>query len=161
MRTLTVEGILLLLGMEALVLTLYPHRFVPWVAGGVTALLLLGLLRMLAARDPTPPADELPDDAGDLLRRWISSTEAKVRRAESTRTDWDRHWRPVLAGRFEAATGQRRVKNPAAYEATGRMLMGDTLWPWVDAGNVADSGGDEPGPGRGVLTEILHRMEQQ
>ena len=161
MRTLAAEGALLLLGMQALVLTLWPHRFVPWVAGGVTVLLLLGIRRMLARRGPGSPADEPVDDAGDLLRRWVSSTEVKVRRAESTRADWDRHWRPVLAGRFEASTGQRRVKNPAAYDATGRMLMGDTLWPWVDAGNVAESGNDEPGPGRSVLAEVLHRLEQQ
>ena len=62
----------------------------------------------------------MSDDAAESLRRWLSRTETLISRAESTRTDWDRHLRPMLARQFEMATGQRRIKDHAALHATGR-----------------------------------------
>jgi hypothetical protein len=90
----------------------------------------------------------------------MSQTETLICRAESTRTDWDRHLRPRLAREFASATGQRQAKDPAAFIATGQMLFGPELWQWVDPDNVARKGGDAPGPGRGVLDEILERLER-
>jgi hypothetical protein len=58
------------------------------------------------------------------------------------------------------ATGQKQSKDRAAFQATGRMLFGAELWSWVDPQNVSRTGGDEPGPGREALDEILQRLEQ-
>jgi hypothetical protein len=66
----------------------------------------------------------------------------------------------MLARRFAIATGQKQAKDPAAFDATGRMLFGAELWAWVDPNNVARTGGREPGPGRATLEEILDRLEK-
>jgi hypothetical protein len=47
-----------------------------------------------------------------------------------------------------------------AFQATGKMLFGSELWQWVDPQNISRTGGDEPGPGREALAEILERMER-
>jgi hypothetical protein len=94
------------------------------------------------------------------LQRWLSRTEMLVSRAESTRRDWDRHLRPMLARQFELATGQRQSRNQTAFRATGTMLFGQELWAWVDPQNVSRTGDSEPGPGREALDEILRRLER-
>jgi hypothetical protein len=66
----------------------------------------------------------------------------------------------MLARQFELATGQRQVRNQAAFHATGAMLFGEELWAWVDPQNVSRTGDSEPGPGRDALDEILRRLEQ-
>ena len=161
MKTLVAQGILVLFVVEILMLLLGHRQLLPAAAGGAVAFLALGVRRLLAAERPEASPAEAADDAGESLRHWRSSTEAKIRRAESTRTDWDRHWRPILARRFEASTGARRAKNPAVFNAAGQLLLGSALWPWVDPSNVADVGNSEPGPGRTVVEEILRRREQQ
>jgi hypothetical protein len=83
-----------------------------------------------------------------------------ISQSEATRRDWDRHLRPTLARQFEMATGQKRSKDRAAYNATGQMLFGADLWPWVDPENVTRGGVEEPGPGREALDEILQRLER-
>jgi len=80
--------------------------------------------------------------------------------SESTRSDWDRHLRPMLARQFGIATGQKQNKNPEGFRATGRMLFGDELWAWVDPDNVARTDKQKPGPGRSALDEILRKLEQ-
>jgi hypothetical protein len=40
------------------------------------------------------------------------------------------------------------------------MLFGAELWEWVNPNNVTRTGDRERGPGRGVLEEILRRLEQ-
>lgn len=161
MRTAAMLGVLLVAGVEFVALVLHQQRFVMATAGAVTALLQLGILRMLQTPGAAHLRDrEAPDDAGDLLRHWLSSTESQIHWSESTRIDWDRHWRPILARRFEISTGHRRAENPAAFDATGRMLFGAELWQWVDPGNVARTGCDEPGPGRATLEELLRRLVQ-
>ena len=107
-----------------------------------------------------PPAEPENDDLGDSLRRWLANTETTIRWSDGTRKDWDRHLRPVLARRFEIATGQRMIKDPAAYAATGRMLFGAELWEWVNPNNVAPTDDHERAPGRGALEEILQKLEQ-
>jgi hypothetical protein len=94
------------------------------------------------------------------LDRWLSRTEILVNRAGSTRREWDRHLRPMLARQFEMATGQHQARDRAAFAATGRMLFGPQLWVWVDPDGIAPAAGDEPGPGRAVLDEILARLER-
>ena len=123
------------------------------------ALVLLGL-RVYLVREPGYEDAAFSNDAAESLRRWLSRTETLVSRSDSTRRDWDRHLRPMLARQFELATGQRQARNHAAFHATGAMLFGPELWAWVDPQNVSRTGGDEPGPGREALDEILRRLEQ-
>lgn len=162
MRVTALLGAVLLAGVELAALMLGQRQFAPAAAGVATALLLLGTLRMLAGRDGGPgPGTEPADEPGAALRHWRSSTEAQIHWSESTRRDWDRHWRPILARHFEAAAGQRQAVDPAAFDATGRMLFGDDLWGWVHPGNVTAAGGDRPGPGRAALEEILRRLDRR
>jgi hypothetical protein len=130
------------------------------VVGVMLALVLLAL-RLYLVREPDFDAGgALGNDPAESLRRWLSRTETLISRSESTRRDWDRHLRPMLARQYEMATGQRRAKDHAAFHATGTMLFGAELWAWVDPQNVSRTGDGEPGPGREALDEILRRLEQ-
>ncbi len=162
MKSLIVLGVLLVSGLELLVVSVRQQQLVPWIAGIAMGLLLFGIRGLLGASGAQlSPDRESTDDSEDSLRHWMSGAETRIHWSESTRMDWDRHWRPILARRFELATGQRRVKNSGAFDATGRMLFGAELWEWVDPGNIAHTGGDDRGPGRVVLEQILQRLEQQ
>jgi hypothetical protein len=66
----------------------------------------------------------------------------------------------MLARQFEMATGQQQAKDRVAFHASGSMLFGAELWEWVDPQNVSRTGGNEPGPGRDALDQILQRLEQ-
>ncbi|HTQ20548.1 hypothetical protein [Mycobacterium sp.] len=159
MKRLIALGVCLIVGIELLALIVQDRRFVLAGAGVAVALVLLNI-RRLVGHDTESGVDANPDDLGDGLRRWLSSTETTIRWSESTRADWDRHLRPMLARRFEIATGQGRAKDPTAYYATGRMLFGTELWEWVNPNNVNGRDDRAPGPGRATLEEILHRLEQ-
>ncbi len=157
-RTLAL-GSCLIVGIELLALMQHDRRLVLAVTGGALALVLLTVRRVLGrGMRPEPEAD--PDDLGDSLRRWLSNTETTIRWSESTRVDWDRHLRPMLARRYEMTTGQRRSKDPVAYQAGGQMLFGAELWEWVNPNNVTRTGDRRPGPGRATLEEILRKLEQ-
>jgi hypothetical protein len=159
-KKLVAAGILLVAGVEFLSVLMPERRFVLVISGVAVALVLLAL-RWLLVRGikPEPPAD-ISDDPAELLRRWLSRTETLIAWSESSRSDWDRHLRPMLARQFGIATGQKQTKDPGSFRATGRMLFGDELWSWVDPENIARTGGHVPGPGRSVLNEILQRLEQ-
>ncbi len=159
MKRLVVLGVCLIVGVELLTLTLHDRRFLLGASGVALALVLLSVRRVLG-REAQPAAAPPPDDLGDSLRRWLATTETTIRWSESTRADWDRHLRPMLARRYEIATGQRQSKDPAEYHATGRMLFGAELWEWVNPNNVTRSGDRGPGPGRAALEAILLRLEQ-
>jgi hypothetical protein len=159
MKRLIALGVCLIVGVELLALIVHDQRFVLAASGIALALVLLNIRRFLG-RGTQPAAEPDADDLGDTLRRWLSTTETTIRWSESTRTDWDRHLRPMLARRFEIATGQRQAKDPPAFQATGRMLFGAELWEWVNPNNVTHTGDRQPGPGRGTLEEILQRLEQ-
>jgi hypothetical protein len=160
MKRLVAAAIVMVVGAELLALLVPDRRYVLWASGIAVALVLLGVRRYLV-HDIQPVAAEAGfNDPGELLRRWLSRTETLIQWSESTRSDWDKHLRPMLARQFEMATGQKKSKDPAAFEATGRILLGDELWQWVDPENVAYSGGREPGPGRTALDEILQRLER-
>lgn len=157
-RTVTL-GLCFIVGIELLALTLHDRRWVLAASGGALALVLLTVRRVLGRAMPDE-ADTDPDDLGDSLRRWLSNTETTIRWSESTRVDWDRHLRPMLARRYEMTTGQRRSKDPMAYQVSGQMLFGTELWEWVNPNNVAQTGDRRPGPGRATLEEILRKLEQ-
>lgn len=162
MKTLALQGVLLIAGIELVAVITGQRHLVLWAAGIAVALPVVGVRRLLTTGGSAPPADPVPaDEPGEVLRQWLSGTEARIRWSESTRADWDRRWRPILARRFEVSAGQGRTKDPAAFAATGALMFGDELWPWVDPSNVAPTGDRGPGPGRTVLEEILCRLEQR
>lgn len=159
MKKLAAAGFLLVVGAELMALAAPDRSMALVISGLALAVALLGL-RWYLVREPVADLAEEPiDDAAAVLRRWLSRTETLISRADSTRRDWDRHLRPMLARQFEMATGQKRLKDRAAYHATGQMLFGAQLWAWVDPENVARSDADDPAPGRAALDEILQRLE--
>jgi len=162
MKTLALQGVLLISAVQLTALLIRQRHLVLWAAGVAVAVSVVGIQRLLATGDAgSSGAVVITDEPGAALRQWLSATEARIRWAEGSRDDWDRRWRPILAGRFEVSSGQGRSKDPAAFAATGVMLFGEQLWPWVDPGNVAPAGDRGPGPGRVVLEEILRRLEQR
>jgi hypothetical protein len=115
----------------------------------------------LLARRPGPsPVETSSDDSGTALSRWVERAESQIAWSESTRADWDRRLRPMLARQFERAARQPRSRNPAAFDSAGRVHFGDSLWKWVDPENISRTGTREDGPGRTVLTDILERLER-
>jgi hypothetical protein len=159
MKKLVALGIFLIVSVEMLTLVLHDRRLVLAGSGIALALVLLNIRRVLG-RQFQSDAERGPDELGDSLRRWLATTETTIRWSDSTRADWDRHLRPMLARRYELATGQRQSKDPAAYHATGRMLFGAELWEWVNPNNVTRNGDRGPGPGRAALEAILRQLEQ-
>jgi hypothetical protein len=159
MKKLVAAGILTVVLVEVVAFAVLDRELVLVVVGAMVALVLL-TLRLYLVRETTQDDDAMVNDAAESLRRWLSRTETLVSRSDSTRRDWDRHLRPMLARQFELATGQRQARNRAAFQATGTMLFGAELWAWVDPQNVSRTGDAEPGPGREALDEILRRLEQ-
>jgi hypothetical protein len=159
MKRLVAAGIFIVVLVEVTAIAVLDREIVLVVVGAMVAMVLLGL-RLYLVREHDDDPDTMGNDAAESLRRWLSRTETLVSRAESTRRDWDRHLRPMLARQFELATGQRQARNHAAFHATGTMLFGAQLWQWVDPQNVSRTGEREPGPGREALDEILRRLEQ-
>jgi len=160
MKRLVAAGFCIVVGAELLALLLPDRRFVLLAAGGAVALALLAVRWYLVREIDPEQTDGSSNDPAESLRRWLSRTQALISWSESTRSDWDRHLRPMLARQFEMATSQKQAKDRAAFHATGQMLFGEQLWAWVDPQNVARIGGREPGPGRVALSEILQRLEQ-
>jgi hypothetical protein len=159
MKRLVALGICLIVGIELLALIVHERRFVLAGAGVAAALVLLNIRRFLGHVNQ-PEAEPDSDDLADGLRRWLSTTETTIRWSDSTRVDWDRHLRPMLARRFEIATGQRQATDQSAFLATGQMLFGPELWEWVNPNNIATTDKDGRGPGRAALEEILLKLEQ-
>jgi len=160
MKKLVAAGVFVAVLVELMALAVLDRELILVVSGAVVALVLL-MLRWFLVRDIDRGAgDGLGNDPAESLRRWLSRTQTLISRSESTRRDWDRHLRPMLARQFELATGQRQAKDRSSFQATGQMLFGAELWAWVDPQNVSRTGGEEPGPGRDALDEILRRLEQ-
>jgi hypothetical protein len=160
MKKLVAAGLCLVIGVQVLALLMPDRRLVLATVGVAVALTLLALRWYLASGPDAEPTPQGTNDAEESLRRWLSRTETLISWSESTRSDWDRHLRPMLARQFGIATGQKQNKNPDGFRATGRMLFGDELWAWVDPDNVARTGKQAPGPGRSALDEILRKLEQ-
>jgi hypothetical protein len=158
MKRLLTLSVCVIVSVELVALSLHDRRFVLWAAGIAVVFTLVNVRRFVGQHVESPPA-AAPNSLENSLRSWLSRTETLIHWSESTRSDWDRHLRPMLARRFAIATGQRQAKDPAAFHAAGRMLFGAELWAWVDPNNVAETGGHEPGPGQETLEEILERIE--
>ncbi|MGV0814773.1 hypothetical protein ABQF34_22645 [Mycolicibacterium boenickei] len=159
MKWIVAVGFLVIAVVGGYAALVVPDRAeVGWVAGAAAAI-VLGSMRLML-REDRPEPEPSAGDAAQLLAQWMSQTETLVRRAESTRLQWDRHLRPRLAREFAAATGHRQSSDPAVFAVTGRMLFGPELWQWVDPNNVSAPRSEEPGPGREVLAQILQRLER-
>lgn len=160
MKKLVPAGVFIVVLVELVAIAVLDRELVLVVVGVMVALVLLALRFYLGRETGGDPGGTVGNDPAQTLRRWLSRTETLISRSESTRRDWDRHLRPMLARQFELATGQRRAKDLTAFHATGTMLFGVELWAWVDPQNVSRTGDSEPGPGRQALDEILRRLEQ-
>lgn len=159
MNRLVALSVCIVLTAEFAALALPDRRLVLWASGVGAAATVLAVRRLVAQEtDSAPVATRSAQE--ESLRSWLARTETLIHQSESTRADWDRHLRPILARRFAIATGQRQAKDPVAFAATGSTLFGPRLWAWVDPNNVAHTGGREPGPGRATLEAILERLEQ-
>lgn len=158
-KKLIAAGLCLVIGVQVLAMLSPDRRFALVVAGVAVAVSLLALRWYLARGTADARTEPSPNDAEESLRRWLSRTETLISWSDSTRSDWDRHLRPMLARQFGIATGQKQNKNRDGFRATGRMLFGDELWAWVDPENVARTNQHVPGPGRAALDEILRRLE--
>ncbi len=153
-------GLCALVAAEAVGLALPRLSAASWFPG-IALALALGAARWLLFRGSRPePVDDAADGTGTALGRWVERTESQIAWSEATRADWDRRLRPTLARQFEMASRQPRARNPAAFEATGRVHFGDDLWAWIDPENVSSTGTREPGPGRAVFIGIIERLER-
>jgi hypothetical protein len=159
-KALVVMSVCLILVVEALVLRVPERDVVLAAAAAVAAFGLLGARWLLAREDADGLDESEPRDPAESLRRWLARTQTLVAWSDTTRSDWDKHLRPMLARQFELATGHRNTKDPKAFQATAEMVFGPELWMWVDPDNVSRTGGSEPGPGRVVLDEVLQRLER-
>ncbi|MCV7151232.1 hypothetical protein [Mycolicibacterium pyrenivorans] len=160
MRKLVVAGAFLVVAVQLFALAQFDRDLVVGVTGAALAGVLLAA-RWYLTHGTADPVDEAEgSDSGAALRRWLTRTETLISWSESSRSDWDRRLRPMLARQFELAAGQRKAKDPRAFHAAGRMLFGEQLWQWVDPENISRTGGQEPGPGRDALNEILQRLER-
>lgn len=152
-------AVILILAVQAFALSRLERELAVTLAGVALVVILVTLRRRLVP-GADPQDEAVGDEADAALRRWRARTETLISWAESSRADWDRRLRPMLARQFELAGGQRKVKDRRVYEATGRMVFGAELWQWVDPQNISRTGGREPGPGRDVLNDILTRLER-
>jgi hypothetical protein len=159
-KALVALSVCLIVAVEAAILTVPDRGPMTLVAAGVAALALLTARWVLTREEQTASDESTARDPAESLRRWLARTEMLVARSETTRSDWDKHLRPMLARQFELATGQRKHKDPRAFVATAQMVFGDELWVWMDPDDVSRTGISEPGPGRGVLDELLQRLER-
>jgi hypothetical protein len=162
MRSLVVVGSCLALLAEFVAMCLPDRGDVYALAGVAVGLVLLGMRSYLGVVADLPVSEPVSDDEGESMQRWVSRTESLIRWSDTSRSDWDRRVRPILARQFEMATkaNQRRTTDPAAFQATGKMLFGADLWPWVDPDNVVRGGVIRRGPGRQTLEGILQCLEQ-
>ena len=159
MKKLAAAAFVTILGAQLLALS-HPDRHVVLWAGAAAAVVVLVVLRWFLVRSNGSAVDDSrARDPAESLRRWRSKTEILIARADSTRLDWDKYLRPMLARQFELATGARKTKDPNVFRATAIALFGEQLWYWVDPDNVSRSGVEEPGPGRAVLDDVLQRLE--
>lgn len=101
---------------------------------------------------------DVADSAEPELDATLGHAEVLVSWAEGTRSDWDRHVRPMLAREFGDRVGGRRSSS-GSQAATGEFLFGPQLWPLVNPAGRFTERLNSPGPGRPALERILERLE--
>src|SRR5258705_13063054 len=128
MKKLVAAGVFVVAVVELVAFAILDRELV-LVGVGVMAALVLLALRFYLVREPSYDSGDPPaNDPAESLRRWLSRTEMLISRSESSRRDWDRHLRPMLARQFEMATGQREAKDRVAFRATGSTVFRAALW---------------------------------
>lgn len=160
MRALLAFGALGLTTVEAVSAVLTDREVMLRFSGIALALMFAAAGWLLTRRTRAESLDASSDDTDSALSRWVERTESQIAWSESTRADWDRRLRPMLARQFERAARQPRSRNPQAFDAAGRVHFGDELWKWVDPENISRRGRQEKAPGQTVLTDILERLER-
>ncbi|MBJ7339364.1 hypothetical protein [Mycolicibacterium sp.] len=161
MKKLAAVAIVVVLGAQLMALSHPDRHVVLWTGAGAAVIVLLVVRWYLVRNAVATIDDSRARDPAESLRRWRSKTEILIARADSTRSDWDKYLRPMLARQFELATGQRKGKDPRVFHATAIALFGEQLWQWVDPDNVVRTGGEQQsGPGRAVLDDVLRRLER-
>src|ERR1700733_1359987 len=114
MKKLVALGVSVVLSAELVALSLHDRRFVLWAAGAAVLFALVNVRQVLGRdAEPSPPA--IPNALEESLRGWLSRTQTLIHWSESTRSDWDRHLRPMLARRFAITTGQKQAKHPGKF----------------------------------------------
>lgn len=159
MTKIVAAGVFLILVVQTFALTQLERDLVLAVTGVALACVLLAV-RSHVSLGRDEEAEAVNDPAAAAMQRWLSRTETLISWSESSRADWDRRLRPMLARQFELAAGHRKVRDPNAFHMSGQMLFGAELWSWVDPENVSATGHAEPGPGRRTLDQILQRLER-
>ena len=96
MKRLIALGVSLVLSAELAALSLHDRRLVLWAAGAAVLFALINV-RQFLGRDFESPPSTIPNPLEESLRSWLSRTQTLIHRSESTRADWDRHLRPMLA----------------------------------------------------------------
>jgi hypothetical protein len=129
-------------------------------SGVAVALAFMAVRWHLARGVKSEPVDSPDEDTRTPLSRWLDRTASQVSWSDSSRADWDRRVRPMLARQFELAIRQPKFRNPKSFDAAGRVHFGDELWAWVDPENISRTGTREQGPGRAVLNDIIERLER-
>ena len=105
MKKVVAAGVFVVVLVELMAFAIVDRELVLVVVGVMAALVLL-TLQLYLVREPGYDAGDAPaNDPAESLRRWLSRTETLISRSESTRRDWDRHLRPMLARQFEMASG--------------------------------------------------------
>lgn len=162
MGRLILIGVVVVGAVEVLMLVLRVRDVVP-LAGGAAVAVVLWAFGVHLIESTIEHRTRLDDDArsaNEALVRWRARTEIMVERADETRGDWDRHLRPMLAREFQMTTGHRLNKDPKAMAATGMLVFGADLWPWVNPTGASFADRDDPAPGGAALEEILTRLER-
>lgn len=158
MTRVVVCGVFLIVVVQLFAVTQLERDVVLTVTGVALAGVLIAV-RARLTRQGDDATDAVTDEAAASVHRWLQRTETLISWSESSRSDWDRRLRPMLARQFALAAGHRKTKDPRAFHATGRMVFGEQLWQWVDPENISRTGGQEQGPGRRTLDEVLQRLE--
>jgi hypothetical protein len=156
---LLILGLALVVAVEVIALTAGQRDVALWMSGAALAVVLLSARRLLGHGIAGQTAEPLADGPAESISRWISRTQTLIQWADASQADWDRHLRPRLAREFMTATGERQGRDPAAMQATGRLVFGDDHWQWVDPSNVSRARARDPAPGRAVLYTILQKLE--
>jgi len=111
LKKLVAAGLCLVIGVQVIAMLMPDRRLVLVTVGLAVAVTLLALRWFLVRASEDDAATEGANGAEESLRRWMSRTETLISWSESTRSDWDRHLRPMLARRFAITTGQSQTKD--------------------------------------------------
>jgi hypothetical protein len=133
----------------------------PLLSIGLVFLALASLMTVLELWPRLRRSPDLPDRAEQDS---IASTKgyrrclAAAAMAEGSLRDWDYGVRPVLGELVEQTV--LKTSPGADPRVAGRELLGEQLWRLVDREALNSECRVAPGPGSGILDEIIDRVER-